>query len=361
MCETSDTSQRIDDILYTADLSVKIPLLGAFPFSREVGHTSWETALRINYPVILRDFKRASGKLVLSKGMFGESPLTISISKKSSFRICDGPNNKVIISRPLHYVTFTQHVHTTIDKVTNPTFWNHPDIPHAEKERCLLEMLCEEFEVHIKHILFLAVLSRTHCFLPKPGSILANGNVFSEFNIDFGNWSSITESVEKHAWPKLRQIPFMKTWNWAQGIEGFCRGIGHGPAGRALAALSYATRHGFSDNSPQGLFWAALGLDAIFDSGGVSKTSQISRKTEVLFGKPPRSKKLPGQAYDLRSRILHGDVDMTFSYTETYNYDLPGYTDKYPNATYLATALLVASLQEMVIRNVYSLDFKLTI
>lgn len=161
-------------------------------------------------------------------------------------------------------------------------------------------------------------------------------------------------------WPKLHQIELTKAWKWANRNEGFSTGFGGGTTGRALNAFSrlFSTD---SDDAAQQLMWALIGVEAIYGNGRLPVMEQIKEKTQILLGKQSDFKKKIGEMYDFRSRFMHGDIDipsLSFLRDGQDSQDIfERYTKKQIDTIGMASAILIATLQEMILRDWSGLEF----
>lgn len=161
-------------------------------------------------------------------------------------------------------------------------------------------------------------------------------------------------------WPPIITLSIEDTWIWLQQLSGAEVGCGTGRVGRAVAALSYlAVRKDYA-SSPVDLMWALIGLESLFGKGTAGLKSQIIEKTKVLIGRPTEYKKRFDSIYDYRSRFVHGDLDLPFSYCL---YDRSSHkTDRFfsesTDCEEFASMILVSCIQQLVVRKLHSLEFE---
>ena len=105
-----------------------------------------------------------------------------------------------------------------------------------------------------------------------------------------------------------------------------------------------------------------LGLEAIYGRGSIGIGEQLREKSELLFGKCSSNKKRLAAAYNFRSRFLHGDLDIPFRYTDEFEHnEILKFSNAQWDAAFFATVLLISTLQEFVLRDVYELYFPYTV
>lgn len=155
-------------------------------------------------------------------------------------------------------------------------------------------------------------------------------------------------------WPAVSTMDVHEAWNWVSGIDGLASGVPRGRAGRAFAALSYL----LSGNGSLDLVWALLGLEALYGTGNTGLREQLSEKSSVLLGRPSQHKKEFGRAYDYRSRLLHGDVDVPLAYSpHDALEEFARFHDESIRSGLIAISVLLATLQKMISLSVWDMEF----
>ena len=192
------------------------------------------------------------------------------------------------------------------------------------------------------------------------GLIALDGNKYKFFKGINNNLWEATQQARNIGWPTISSLNFLDVWEWILSVPGFINGFGKGKTGRALAAFSYLFSS--NDNFFERMIWSIIGLESLYGESSMSIRKQLLDKTEVVIGSRTKNKKNIGKMYDLRSRYLHGDVDFpsrhfifdAMSEYEQFLFDIS-------NAELTFSAVLVATLQEMIKRNIYELTFKLSL
>jgi hypothetical protein len=107
------------------------------------------------------------------------------------------------------------------------------------------------------------------------------------------------------------------------------------------------------------MFWALLGLEALYGRGRDGLADQLRSKSEVFLGAPAAHRRVISKMYDFRSRFIHGDLDVPF---QAAPFDeLSGFTERLDEAELTGIALLVSSLQTLAAANQQELEFKYTL
>ncbi len=160
-------------------------------------------------------------------------------------------------------------------------------------------------------------------------------------------------------WPTLQELEIAKVWRWLADQQDFLDGYGENPLSRALGALTYLFDEKF-DLDPALLLWALVGVEALYVRGQSGLIEQVREKTKTFLGAPKAFKKKLQRMYDFRSRFVHGDLNFPgrHSLRETQEME---YVRELNEAISLAIAILIASFQELVVRDWKALHFSYTV
>ncbi len=162
-------------------------------------------------------------------------------------------------------------------------------------------------------------------------------------------------------WPNFSNIEISRVWEWYLKHISSTDSMSETPVGRALNALSYLFHDGLLGANSEELFWALLGIEALYGSGTASIQSLLDKKTQLVLGHRKEFKKKFSQMYNFRSRFVHGDLDfpnnVTFKETDRY----ADYFMEIGAIKGLAVAILLATLQTMIKNNWSSLEFSLSL
>lgn len=169
---------------------------------------------------------------------------------------------------------------------------------------------------------------------------------------------SVTEAKIDN-WPKINVIDINTTWDWLNKRTGFIRGMATNSIERALIAFTYI----YDCRSYEDLFYAMIGIEAIYVRNKEGILQQIKEKSRALFGEPPDYMKKLKHMYNVRSRFIHGELNFPARY---FTYDNTKEFEKFSDEEYfdsknLAQAILVASIQQFVLRDTDEIEFELKI
>ena len=105
--------------------------------------------------------------------------------------------------------------------------------------------------------------------------------------------------------------------------------------------------------------WGMVGLEALYCRGKDGLRAQVSEKAQLLLGVLSSHKKRIGQLYDYRSSFLHGSRDIPFAQREREDdQDAMQFFWQSDDESALAIIALLASIQELVVRNWHELEFR---
>jgi hypothetical protein len=212
------------------------------------------------------------------------------------------------------------------------------------------------FVKRLYDLALVANISDIASFSFEPAVVIQDGVLKEKTDSASGDsfWMA-REYAAKIGWPNFRKLPFAEVWAWATRNEGFMDGFGDESVARALCACSYLL-DGDIVGLPPALFWAMMGIEALYVKGHEGIIQQLSEKTQVLLGEQTDFKKKLRDMYNFRSRFVHGDFSFPDRHTlrET---ELGDFVVDLGESIDLATAVLVATLQEVVKHGWKRLEF----
>lgn len=165
------------------------------------------------------------------------------------------------------------------------------------------------------------------------------------------------EISDKYSWPPITELEVLEVWDWVIEVPGFVQGETKTKLGRALGALSYLLNDMYKDANDLALVWALVGLESLYGKSNVGLKVQLLEKTEAFLGKRSSHKKVFGDMYDFRSRLIHGDKN--FHYQGYDGVLEEEFSDKLAESERLAITTLISTLQKMCVNQMLDLDFKI--
>jgi hypothetical protein len=208
------------------------------------------------------------------------------------------------------------------------------------------------------------ILLATHIAMPgsvstMDGVVVVDGKVRGQAQ---GAQPLIAQGVDdaaRRGWPPIGALSIRQVHEWLSKLPGFDRRTGKGPVGRAVAALSHLLLN--ETDVPGDLIWAMIGLEALYGRDQAPVGTQLMRKAELLLGARKTHKRVMKEAYRFRSKLVHGEIDIPFFQNDPNEPDFAQFVQNNSDATLLAQAVLVASIQELIRRSEHVLEFEYTI
>ncbi len=251
------------------------------------------------------------------------------------------------LARKVHFLRFCSQFE--IPLVETP--------PEFEVSRAVIaqDIACADLAKAVADLVVAMNIARPGVLDTLEGFGFVNGRLMSRTRPLRGGYLQEAMEIVRHLnWPPVEYIGIQETWRWVSKIPGLPDGIPRGKAGRAFAAVTYLHE---GDHSLS-LVWALLGLEAIYGQGNHGVKEQLIGKAIALLGSPESNKKVFGQAYDFRSRLVHGDIDLPVAYTP---YDALPQFEKYETDLVRSGALtitvLLSTLQKLISVDSYDLTF----
>lgn len=197
--------------------------------------------------------------------------------------------------------------------------------------------------------------------LAKPGSLISSKGIVSVNNI---NWMEIYEfdfpifeAFDLTYGPKYPEIPLLKTNEIRNNFKSL--GISfysdhYTKLELALNCLTYVLSPNLSD--PERLVYNLIALETLFTSSSYSISEQLNEKVQLYLEEKGDHKKALKKMYDVRSRFLHGDLQIRpyFLYNNTMGNKVE---DDIRDSLLVASKILIRTLQKMIIEKRVELNF----
>lgn len=189
--------------------------------------------------------------------------------------------------------------------------------------------------------------------------VFINGEYKAKFSSVIHNIGASIERANAIKWPKLKILDLEQTINWLNKYQNKTDSLSNDKISRALNAYSYLFKTRGGDDNASELFWAMVGIESIYAEGNANIVNQVNLKSQIFLGKRKEFKKSFNEMYDYRSRFVHGDLDFINNFVLRDNTEevFKHWTDLGENQD-LATAVLIATFQKLIVSNWTSLDFE---
>ena len=226
-------------------------------------------------------------------------------------------------------------------------------------EEITVYMSRAQFQKRLSDLLVMANIARL-------GSIELVDSVIVQDNCNLSSTVPVMDGLvaqeaarvaRKIQWPTLYRMNCETVWNWASKHITMLDGFDGTPMGRAICAFSRIFERKTADE-PMQLLWALVGLEALYVKGKSELMQQVREKSQVLLGRPGSYKKKINQMYDFRSRFVHGDLDFPgLCLLGDASDEFAKYSNELFDAIAIATAVLAATIQEVIRRDWNGLSF----
>ena len=192
-------------------------------------------------------------------------------------------------------------------------------------------------------------------YTPDPGDDF-------ESNVGWGHMGRGVLIAQEIGWPPLHRLPIRDALMWLSRLSGWNEGIGRGAVGRAVAAFSQAISLDRHTTTGLSLLWAMIGLEALYCRGTEGLKAQLKEKSQLLLGAFKTHKRRFGQVYDFRSSFIHGTEDAPFAHRyRSEDASVWDHVHKSHEEASLALVTLLASIQQLIIRDWHHLEYSLSI
>lgn len=149
-------------------------------------------------------------------------------------------------------------------------------------------------------------------------------------------------------YPKIKNIPFAKVWSWINkvGIPGV--GVAENVSQKACFILLNLC--GSPEFITENSLAMSRGFEIILADSSQSINKMLKERLELLFGIPLENKKWFSQFYQLRSRVIHGDLPVTRNNRE-FSFQNEEFLLVFKKPYNQAFSIYISLLQKMIIKD----------
>lgn len=212
------------------------------------------------------------------------------------------------------------------------------------------ESLTTEMRIHdaLGSLLMCATLASPGDFVIDIDNATYGDDASRLANLPTCDVSEAVAYADRVQWPPLSVVSARSVHGWITQLPGWRDSVGRGQAGRCAAAFSHFPYGSGLDHMR--LVWALVGLEALYCGKPSGLAEQLAANSELLLGPRLTHKKAVAKMYKLRSQFLHGTLDLPYAYRMDYD-AWEEYHTAVSESSLTATAMLIASLQEMIRRD----------
>lgn len=188
-----------------------------------------------------------------------------------------------------------------------------------------------------------------------PGVIYSNSDEYiGKTKIIASSIMFAYENAFKINWPKIRNVSLAETINWFHKFGIHPDQKSKNSTHRAINSFSQLFGD-LRESESSYLFWVMLGIESLLADGIQSISYQIKEKSRIILGNPPEYNRKLANLYNYRSRLIHGDYDITPKF---YN-DHGSHEEEYTDYLFFATSILIALIRELIATQKEKFEFEL--
>ncbi|WP_026701722.1 HEPN domain-containing protein [Salibacterium aidingense] len=225
-----------------------------------------------------------------------------------------------------------------------------------------IEKIVRVIEYYIENIFFQIFLTLN---LSAPGSFDSYNPTNAKTNLELHKYSSSQLETAwinsiNLGWPEIESLELSKVWAWMESLEFGSRQIAKNRTEKALFSILHFCCE--EKVSPTQLIWISLALEALYDTPK-GQINRIFLDRIILFLNIPENnkkvyKKKIRDFYDLRSRFVHGDLDIENPLkNNVLDNSIFDYDSIILENCAFGLSIVIATLQKMIKNQWNSLDF----
>lgn len=210
----------------------------------------------------------------------------------------------------------------------------------------------------VKKISILSSLTYATSITFLPGFVYCNSSKSGKTDFMIHSFEdSYIDSVD-YKWPTYEILSFEKVLSWLNKYQISLDTTSKNKASRAINAVSYLINDSNLEHSKSHLFWAMLGIEALYASGSSNILTQIKEKVNIVLGEPKEFKNRLSKLYNFRSRLVHGDIDFSSRLGED---DWDDFEKEYYDQVSFATSILLASIKKLIAKDLTEFNFEIVL
>jgi hypothetical protein len=199
--------------------------------------------------------------------------------------------------------------------------------------------------------------------LARPGvfdigpSFSTDGEFVEASDVIVSSLSMAATAALRNGWPSFAPIAAQQAWDWVSAGD-YIDCMGETRVGRAFNAYSRLFGSISRGAGSEDLFWALMGLEALFCDGTAGSMSQVVSRSQLLLGAHPPLKKAFTRAYGVRSAFIHGGLPFPGQFFQSHGLEaFEDFSHATGEALTTAEAILVGALRELITRGWHSIEF----
>lgn len=215
------------------------------------------------------------------------------------------------------------------------------------------DFLAFELEEIIYDLVIIANIARPGTLRTHEGYIFQSEKLSRPIREVLDTLYGSLEIAEKIGWPTVHDLPVRLVWDWSNANR-LLKGDGQTPLSRSYNAFTYLFDIGNTDHH---IFWALIGIEALYANGTIKVMEQIIEKCQIFLGPLRTHKKSFKQMYNTRSKFIHGALPFAGKFGGGGDTRFDSYSSDVSDATDFAQAILLSTLQQLAIKGWNELKF----
>jgi len=309
--------------------------------------------------VAIAELVALSGKISVDAGNGKKYPIQIeSFPDASKFKHLEkkvGRSSRI----PCSFLRLHSQLSYSTDDLKEIEYSGPRKISLGEREQVFLHVVCYELHATLIDLFLASSIARPGAFYLWQAWLFADRKFAGNQHGAMTSFRDARKRARELQWPPIEMLKTGDVYKWLQEIPGFFGRRSSSRVGRAIAALTHLVTMRSRNENAFALVWALLGLEAIYCNGNIGLKSQLLEKSEAFLGARKENKKRFGWMYDFRSRLIHGDMDIFFQHNgDDAGDEFEKMWNEINECEALATAVLLATLQRLCVKKIYSIEFQ---
>src|SRR5699024_10709967 len=230
------------------------------------------------------------------------------------------------------------------------------NVKQSEKNYRIATNYLDNTLIHFFLAMNLSTPGMLHCFCRE----LQSNNNFTIYNFSSADLEYAWMKNIENGWPGVKKIALNKTYDWLSSINIGQRQIANKSIERALYAILHVCVNQYP--SPTQIIWVSLALEALYETPKAQINKKLINRIFLFLGVPENNynkfKKQIGKFYNLRSRFVHGEMDISVPFPNNVLDDsIWEHEGEVLDNVSFGLSIVIATIQKMIINNWKSLSF----
>jgi hypothetical protein len=187
-----------------------------------------------------------------------------------------------------------------------------------------------------------------------PGVIINGRRYVGMTDYIGGPFNQAYDSINELQWPQPDSLTLDQVLNWLNNHQIQLTGISNGPASRAVMAYSHLFNYSLGETDSAFLFWCMLGIESLYAVGSNNILNQIHTKVYLILGEPAQFQKKLKRLYEYRSRLVHGDLNLSAK----FHMDFSEPSFEYNDYVGFSASILITSIKRLIGKNLSTYEFQ---